>query len=174
MATATLTVAVGGMVAGASSSGGQHPPEGRQLQAGHRRDPQDRRQRRRRPPRHVLRLLHDHLRAAPHGEPAARLLQGQLRRRARPGTPVPDIATYTISPNGLTYTFHIKQGVMWDTPTGPRQVTSQDEVRGIKRLCNPISAAPPITYWTNNIAGMTTYCAAFAEDHACRPTRPLR
>jgi len=79
------------------------------------------------------------------------------------GTPVPDIATYTISPNGLTYTFHIKQGVMWDTPTGPRQVTGADEVRGIKRLCNPISAAPPITYWTNNIAGMASYCAAFAK-----------
>ncbi|HXQ18166.1 MAG TPA: ABC transporter substrate-binding protein [Acidimicrobiales bacterium] len=79
------------------------------------------------------------------------------------GTPVPDIATYSISPNGLTYTFHIKQGVMWDTPTGPRQVTSQDEVRGIKRLCNPISPAPPLPYWTNNIAGMSTYCAAFAK-----------
>ena len=79
------------------------------------------------------------------------------------GTPVPDIATYTVSPNGLTYTFHIKPGVMWDTPTGPRQVTGADEVAGIKRLCNPVSAAPPITYWTGNIAGMTTYCAAFAK-----------
>jgi peptide/nickel transport system substrate-binding protein len=78
------------------------------------------------------------------------------------GTPVPDIATYTISPNGLTYTFHIKPGVMWDTPTGPRQVTGADEVRGIKRLCNPVSGAPPITYWTNNIAGMKAYCTAFA------------
>src|ERR1022692_3010781 len=79
------------------------------------------------------------------------------------GTPVPDIATYTVSPNGLTYTFHIKPGVMWDTPTGPRQVTGADEVAGIKRLCNPVSAAPPITYWPGNIAGMTTYCAAFAK-----------
>jgi ABC-type transport system substrate-binding protein len=79
------------------------------------------------------------------------------------GTPVPDMATYKISPNGLTYTFTIKQGVMWDTPTGPRQVTSQDEVRGIKRLCNPVSGAGPIAYWTNNIAGMASYCAAFAK-----------
>jgi ABC-type transport system substrate-binding protein len=78
------------------------------------------------------------------------------------GTPVPDMATYTISPNGLTYTFKIKQGVMWDTPTGPRQVTAQDEIRGIKRLCNPVVGAPPIAYWTNNIAGMKSYCDAFA------------
>jgi ABC-type transport system substrate-binding protein len=79
------------------------------------------------------------------------------------GTPVPDIATYTISPNGLTYTFHIKQGVMWDTPTGPRQVTGADEVRGIKRLCNPISPSPVPAYWSNNIAGMAAYCTAFAK-----------
>src|SRR5579871_3110409 len=79
------------------------------------------------------------------------------------GTPVPDIATYTVSPDQLTYTFHIKPGVMWDAPSGPRQVTSQDEVRGIKRLCNPVSPAPPIDYWTNNISGMQQYCAAFGK-----------
>ncbi|MGH9047620.1 MAG: ABC transporter substrate-binding protein, partial [Acidimicrobiales bacterium] len=78
------------------------------------------------------------------------------------GTPVPDLASsYTVSSNGLTYTFHIRQGVDWDTPTGPRQVTSQDEVRGIMRLCNPINGAPPIAYWTGNIAGMASYCTAF-------------
>ena len=59
------------------------------------------------------------------------------------GTVVPDMATWTVSPNGLSYTFHIKQGVMWDAPSGARQVTSQDEERGIKRLCNPVSGAPP-------------------------------
>jgi ABC-type transport system substrate-binding protein len=86
------------------------------------------------------------------------------------GTPVPDMATYSISPNGLTYTFKIKQGVMWDTPTGARQVTSQDEVRGIKRLCNPVNSAPPITYWTNNIVGMKAYCTGFAA--ITLPTTP--
>jgi len=78
------------------------------------------------------------------------------------GTPVPDLATYTISPNGLTYTFHIRAGAMWDTPAGPRQVTAQDEIRGIKRLCNPVSPALPLPYWTDNIVGMRSYCAAFA------------
>ncbi|MGH9008096.1 MAG: ABC transporter substrate-binding protein [Acidimicrobiales bacterium] len=74
---------------------------------------------------------------------------------------VPDMATYKISPNGLTYTFTIKQGVEWDTPTGPRQVTSTDEETGIKRLCNPIQGAPPIAYWTGSIVGMKSYCTAF-------------
>jgi len=75
--------------------------------------------------------------------------------------PVPDIATYSISSDGLTYTFNIKQGVMWDAPSGPRQVTSQDEVLGLKRLCNPVSPAPPLPYWTNNIAGMSSFCTGF-------------
>jgi ABC-type transport system substrate-binding protein len=79
------------------------------------------------------------------------------------GTPVPDMATYSVSSSGLAYTFKIKPGVMWDTPTGARQVTSQDEVRGLKRLCNPVVAAPPLPYWTNNIAGMKTYCDAFQK-----------
>jgi ABC-type transport system substrate-binding protein len=80
-----------------------------------------------------------------------------------PTTPVPDMATFTISTNGMVYTFHIKAGVDWDTPTGALQVTSQDEVLGIKRLCNPVEAAPPISYWESNIAGMPAYCAGFAK-----------
>lgn len=80
-----------------------------------------------------------------------------------PTTPVPDMATWTVSPNGLTYTFTIKQGVDWDAPSGPRQVTSADEVLGLKRLCNPVSPAPPIAYWENNIAGMKTFCDGFQK-----------
>jgi peptide/nickel transport system substrate-binding protein len=74
---------------------------------------------------------------------------------------VPDIATYTIGDNGLLYTFKIKQGVEWDTPTGARQVTSYDEELGLKRLCNPVQAAPPIAYWEDNIAGMKSFCSGF-------------
>lgn len=80
-----------------------------------------------------------------------------------PTQPVPDIATYSISSNQLVYTFHIKSGVMWDEPTGPVQVTSYDEELGIKRLCNPVLPAPPLQYWENNIAGMLSFCNAFAK-----------
>jgi len=80
-----------------------------------------------------------------------------------PTVPVPDMATYSLSNNGDTYTFHIKQGVMWDEPTGPVQVTSYDEELGIKRLCNPVLPAPPLDYWEHNIAGMLSFCNAFAK-----------
>jgi len=80
-----------------------------------------------------------------------------------PTVPVPDLATYSISPNGLTYTFKIKQGAMWDEPTGGVQVTSYDEELGLKRLCNPVLPAPPLNYWENNIAGMMSFCTGFAK-----------
>ncbi len=78
-------------------------------------------------------------------------------------TPTSDAATYTVSPDGLTYTFKIKQGVMWDAPSGARQVTSADEVLGIKRLCNPYVSSAAIAYYTGTITGMTTFCNGFAK-----------
>ncbi|HLI44526.1 MAG TPA: ABC transporter substrate-binding protein [Acidimicrobiales bacterium] len=79
-----------------------------------------------------------------------------------PTTPVPDLASsYSVSPNGLTYTFHLRSGIYWDEPTGKLPVTAQDEVLGLKRLCNPVSPAPPLAYWENNIAGMQSYCSGF-------------
>lgn len=83
---------------------------------------------------------------------------------------VPDMATYRVSPNGLVYTFHIKPGIDWDEPSGPLPVTSEDEVLGLKRLCNPVVGAPPIDYWEDNIAGMKSYCAGFQKIKL--PTNP--
>ncbi len=75
---------------------------------------------------------------------------------------VPDAATGvpTVSADGLTYTFHIKSGVMWNT-TPPRQVTSQDFKRGIERNCDPNLDVNP-TYYEATIAGFATFCTAFA------------
>jgi ABC-type transport system substrate-binding protein len=87
-----------------------------------------------------------------------------------PTTVVPDMATYSISSNGMVYTFHIKPGVVWDTPTGPQPVTSADEVLGIKRLCNPVVGAPPLSYWEDNIAGMPAFCTGFQKVKL--PTNP--
>jgi peptide/nickel transport system substrate-binding protein len=77
----------------------------------------------------------------------------------------PDVATAlpAVSPDGLTYTFQIKSGVMWNT-TPPRQVTSQDFKRGIERNCDPTLA--PLgnpTYYTATIAGFATFCTTFEE-----------
>ncbi len=175
MVVATISLAVSGFAGAAGSSGGNilpavtttSPVTGGTLKIVGKR--------RRRPPRHLLRLLHDHLRDAPHGQPAARVLQGGLHRqgtRARRFPTSPPLHGQPQRPGPTPSTS--SRGSMWDTPTGGRQVTSQDEVRGIKRLCNPINGAPPIAYWTENIAGMASYCAAFAEDHGADVTRPRR
>jgi peptide/nickel transport system substrate-binding protein len=75
---------------------------------------------------------------------------------------VPDAATAmpTVSADGLTYTFHIKGGVMWNT-TPPRQVTAQDFKRGVERNCDPDLDVNP-TYYTATIAGFASFCTTFA------------
>jgi ABC-type transport system substrate-binding protein len=78
-------------------------------------------------------------------------------------TVVPDAATGMpmVSSDGLTYTFHIKSGVMWNT-TPPRQVTSQDFKRGIERTCDPTLAPDGNpTYYTATIAGFASFCTLF-------------
>ncbi|HEY4018974.1 MAG TPA: ABC transporter substrate-binding protein, partial [Pseudonocardiaceae bacterium] len=82
--------------------------------------------------------------------------------------PVADLATQLptqanggLSADGKTYTIHLKQGVDWNT-SPPRQVTAQDEVLGIKRLCNPYAEAGAPQYYTDTIVGMATFCSNFA------------
>jgi peptide/nickel transport system substrate-binding protein len=84
-------------------------------------------------------------------------------------TIVPDIATAVpttanggISSDGLTYTFHLRSGVMWNT-TPPRAVVAGDFVRALKRFCNPVLGVGNPTYYTSTIAGMSSYCDAYAK-----------
>ncbi|MGH9064613.1 MAG: ABC transporter substrate-binding protein [Acidimicrobiales bacterium] len=81
-------------------------------------------------------------------------------------TLVPDVATQVpstsnggITNGGKTYTFHIRQGVMWDT-SPPRQVTSQDFLREFKVMCNPSSPVGAPGYYTSTIVGFSSYCTA--------------
>jgi peptide/nickel transport system substrate-binding protein len=73
-------------------------------------------------------------------------------------TPVPDVATAmpTITNGGKTYTFHIKQGVMWNTSPA-RQVTSQDFAREFKAFFNPVQPVGAPEYFTSTIAGLQAY-----------------
>jgi peptide/nickel transport system substrate-binding protein len=91
-------------------------------------------------------------------------------------TIAPDIATVVpsrtnggISSDGLTYTFHIRSGVMWDSSPA-RQVTSQDFVREFKAMCNPIAPVGNDLYYVPVIVGMSNYCnaetTAFAKNKA--------
>src|SRR5450755_3135764 len=95
-------------------------------------------------------------------------------------TPVPDMATQVptianggVSANGLTYTFHIKPGVDWDT-SPVRPVTSADFIREFKAFCNPVSPVGNGLYFTSTIKGLSQYCAAeaafFANKKAHAPT----
>ncbi|MET0491608.1 MAG: ABC transporter substrate-binding protein [Actinoplanes sp.] len=84
-------------------------------------------------------------------------------------TPVPDVATEMptvanggISPDGKTYTIHLRSGVMWNTSPA-RAVTAQDFVRGLQRLCNPVSPVGAPGYYENTIVGMKAYCDGFAK-----------
>jgi ABC-type transport system substrate-binding protein len=84
-------------------------------------------------------------------------------------TPVADVATEIptrdnggISADGKTYTIHLRSGVRWNT-TPAREVTAQDFVLGLKRLCNPVSPVGAPGYYQNTIVGMRQYCDGFAK-----------
>jgi peptide/nickel transport system substrate-binding protein len=81
-------------------------------------------------------------------------------------TPVADIATEVpstanggISADGLTYTFHIKPGVDWNTSPA-RQVTADDFIREFKAFCNPAPGGfvGNLGYYSATIKGLLGYC----------------
>jgi peptide/nickel transport system substrate-binding protein len=88
-------------------------------------------------------------------------------------TEVPTVANGGITNGGKTYTFHIRQGVDWNT-TPARQVTSQDFLREYKAFFNPVSPVGNPVYYESTIAGLTAYANAetayFANAKAHPPT----
>jgi peptide/nickel transport system substrate-binding protein len=78
---------------------------------------------------------------------------------------VPTKANGGISANGLTYTFHLKSGVDWNTSPA-RPVTSQDFLREFLWMCNPTSPVGNQLYYVPVIAGMQSYCSAFTSAFA--------
>lgn len=77
-------------------------------------------------------------------------------------TVVPDVATDTgtVSSNGTVYTFHLRQGVQWDT-TPPRAVTSQDFKLGLERTCDPTLYPNGNPAYYNVIQGFADFCKGF-------------
>jgi peptide/nickel transport system substrate-binding protein len=93
-------------------------------------------------------------------------------------TPVADIATEVpttanggITNGGKTYTFHIKQGVDWDS-TPARQVSADDFIREFKAFCNPVSPVGNPSYYQATIAGLTSYCNAETAYFASKSHAP--
>jgi peptide/nickel transport system substrate-binding protein len=81
-------------------------------------------------------------------------------------TPAPDIATEVpstsnggITDGGKVYTFHIKQGVDWNTNPA-RQVVADDFIREFKAFFNPVSPVGNPVYYESTIAGLTAYANA--------------
>ncbi len=72
-------------------------------------------------------------------------------------TQVPSASNGGISSDGKTYTFKIKSGVKWNT-TPARQVTAQDFLLGMKRLCNPVAPVGAPSYYESTIVGFKDYC----------------
>ena len=74
-------------------------------------------------------------------------------------TTVPTLANGGLSKDGLTYTFHIKQGVDWNS-SPPRQVTADDFVREFKAFFNPVSPVGNPGYYVSTIKGLSQYADA--------------
>jgi ABC-type transport system substrate-binding protein len=82
-------------------------------------------------------------------------------------TLVPDAAASmpTVSSNGLTYTFKLRPGLMWNT-SPPRPVTSEDFKRGILRNCDPTLAPNGNPgYYISTIVGFKAFCVPFENSN---------
>ena len=77
-------------------------------------------------------------------------------------TAVPTTANGGLSADRLTYTFHLRSGVMWNSSPA-RAVVAGDFVRQFKAMCNPVLGVGSPAYFVPVIAGMATYCAAYAK-----------
>ena len=72
------------------------------------------------------------------------------------GTPVPDLATDlpTVTDDGLTWTFTIKDGVMFGDPLN-REIVAQDFVNAINRLSDPEINSPGYPFFFTDIKGFS-------------------
>ena len=86
-------------------------------------------------------------------------------------TEVPSTANGGITNDGKTYTFHIKQGVDWNT-SPPRQVTSQDFLREYKAFFNPVSPVGNPVYYESTISGLSAYASAETAYFASKSQAP--
>ncbi len=71
-------------------------------------------------------------------------------------TAVPSTANGGISSDGLTYTFHIRPGVMWNSSPA-RQVTANDFIREFKAFYNPVQPVGAPFYYNSTIVGLQKY-----------------
>lgn len=73
---------------------------------------------------------------------------------------IPSAQNGGVSQDGRTYTIKLRTGVLWNTNPA-REVTAQDFVRGIKRVCNPAKPSGGKAYYTETIVGMSAFCKGY-------------
>lgn len=75
------------------------------------------------------------------------LLYSGLLRRSSDGVLVPDLAErYEISPDGLTYTFYLKENIVWHDG---KPITASDIVFTVERAQDPLLESPQRANWEN-------------------------
>ena len=86
---------------------------------------------------------------------------------AKSTTAVPDLATALpeVSADGLTASWTIREGAMWNTDP-PRQVTAEDAIRGIKITCNPAHPFGGSPDFADLFVGFSDFCAGFSKVEA--------
>lgn len=72
-------------------------------------------------------------------------------------TKVPSPANSRLNASGTQYVFTLKDGVRWNSPTGIRQITARDVVRGLKRLAHPLAPSPGLSYYLSTITGLAEF-----------------
>lgn len=79
-------------------------------------------------------------------------------------TAIPDLATAlpTISGGGRVVSYTIREGARWDT-SPPRQITAEDQIRGVKRTCNPAQPFGGLINYLDVIVGLRAFCDGFAD-----------
>jgi peptide/nickel transport system substrate-binding protein len=86
-------------------------------------------------------------------------------------TEIPTTDNGGISADGKTYTFHLRDGIKWNT-SPVRAVTAADFVRGVKRTCNPVQPFGAVQYLTTLIEGMQKFCDDFQAPYAKDGAKP--
>ncbi|MBI3223775.1 MAG: ABC transporter substrate-binding protein [Mycolicibacterium cosmeticum] len=76
---------------------------------------------------------------------------------------VPDLAkSWDISPDHLTYTFHLRDGINF-SGASTRPITAKDFVYAVKRFPDPNAQVSAITYYNALFAGFKEYSDEFAK-----------
>jgi oligopeptide transport system substrate-binding protein len=74
---------------------------------------------------------------------------------------VPDLAaSWDISPDGKTYTFHLNPAAMFQDG---RAITSADLVYSLERACSPVTASPVASSYLSDIIGVAEFAAGQAD-----------